>query len=400
MILHSALIVFLAGLVIFSSCKASVYGKLIGKEIFRAGLPAFLLQEVQDIYSSLPCLGRFRSDSQHGRSTAWVLHLSWVGAILFGCLAHDARAAIPSLITISVGQQSPPLSVTVTLSASGVAIAPQALLQGYAGMDFSVVSGGTCAATVSYVSGQQCTVNVVFAPKFPGLRSGAVVLLATDGSLLGSALVEGNAIGSLSVLSPGVINTVAGDGELNFRADNVPATQASIFLPYGVIVDPAGNIYLSDTNNNRIRRVDAQSSLITTIAGTGVSGYSGDGGPATGASINQPGGLIMDGAGNIYFADSGNDIIRRIDAVSGIITTIAGVPMAQGYSGDGSAATLANLSSPRGIAFDSAGDLFIADTSNNVIREVNATTGTIQTVVGTGAAGYNGDTISATSATV
>jgi len=398
MILHSALIVFLAGLVIFSSCKASVYGKLIGKEIFRAGLPAFLLQEVQDIYSSLPCLGRFRSDSQHGRSTAWVLHLSWVGAILFGCLAHDARAAIPSLITISVGQQSPPLSVTVTMSASGVAIAPQALLQGYAGMDFSVVSGGTCAATVSYVSGQQCTVNVVFAPKFPGLRSGAVVLLATDGSLLGSALVEGNAIGSLSVLSPGVINTVAGDGELNFRADNVPATQASIFLPYGVIVDPAGNIYLSDTNNNRIRRVDAQSSLITTIAGTGVSGYSGDGGPATGASINQPGGLIMDGAGNIYFADSGNDIIRRIDAVSGIITTIAGVPMAQGYSGDGSAATLANLSSPRGIAFDSAGDLFIADTSNNVIREVNATTGTIQTVVGTGAAGYNGDTISATSA--
>jgi len=398
MIIHLALLVLLAGVVIFSMCKANAYGKAIGKDSFRACLPAFLLQDVQNINSPLPGLGRFRSDTQHGRTTARVLRLSWVVAVLFSCLSHDARAVLPSLITISVGQQSPPVSVTVTLSASGVAIAPQALLQGFAGMDFSVVSGGTCAANVSYVSGQQCTVNVVFAPKFPGLRSGAAVLLATDGTLLGSALVNGNGIGSLSVLSPGVINTVAGDGELNFRSDNVPATQAPIFLPYGVIVDPAGNLYLSDTNNNRIRRVDALSGLISTIAGNGVSGYSGDGGPATQVNINQPGGLTMDGAGNIYFADSGNDIIRRIDAVSGIITTIAGVPMAQGYSGDGSAATLATLSSPRGIAFDAAGDLFIADTSNNVIREVNATTGTIRTVVGTGAAGYNGDVIPATAA--
>jgi sugar lactone lactonase YvrE len=398
MIIHLALLVLLAGVVIFSMCKANAYGKAIGKDSFRACLPAFLLQDAQNINSPLPGLGRFRSDTQHGRTTARVLRLSWVVAVLFSCLSHDARAVLPSLITISVGQQSPPVSVTVTLSASGVAIAPQALLQGFAGMDFSVVSGGTCAANVSYVSGQQCTVNVVFAPKFPGLRSGAAVLLATDGTLLGSALVNGNGIGSLSVLSPGVINTVAGDGELNFRSDNVPATQAPIFLPYGVIVDPAGNLYLSDTNNNRIRRVDALSGLISTIAGNGVSGYSGDGGPATQVNINQPGGLTMDGAGNIYFADSGNDIIRRIDAVSGIITTIAGVPMAQGYSGDGSAATLATLSSPRGIAFDAAGDLFIADTSNNVIREVNATTGTIRTVVGTGAAGYNGDVIPATAA--
>jgi sugar lactone lactonase YvrE len=397
MILHLALLVFLTGLVIFSMYKANAMGKAIGKDSFRVGLPAFLLQDEQNIYSHLPGLGRFRSDSQHGRTTAQVLRLFWTGVILLGCLTHDAGAAVISLGATSVGQQSQPVSITVTLTASGVAIAPRALLQGFAGLDFSVVSGGTCAAG-SYTTGQTCTVNVVFAPKFPGLRNGAVVLLATDGTLLGSALVNGNGIGSLSVLSPGVINTVAGDGELNFRTDNVPATQAPIFLPYGVIVDPAGNIYLSDTNNNRIRRVDALSSLITTIAGTGVSGYSGDGGPATAASINQPGGLIMDGAGNIFFADSGNDIVRRIDAVSGIITTIAGVPMTQGYSGDGFAAILANLSSPRSIAFDAAGDLFIADTSNNVIREVNATTGNISTVAGTGTAGYNGDMILATTA--
>jgi sugar lactone lactonase YvrE len=272
------------------------------------------------------------------------------------------------------------------------------LTQGISGADFTVAPGGTCAAGASYTSGQQCSIDVVFAPKYPGLRSGAVVLAATNGSLLGSALLSGSATGSMSVLNPGRIDTVAGDGELNFRADGVPAIDAPIFLPYGVIVDPAGNIYLSDSNNSRIRRVDAGTGLISTIAGNGTSGYSGDGGPATQASISQPGGLTMDGAGNIYFADSGNDIIRHIDAVSGIITTIAGVPMTQGYSGDGLAAISANLSSPRGVTFDAAGDLFIADTSNNVIREVNATTGNIATVAGTGAGGYNGDAIPATTA--
>ena len=155
---------FLALVVIFSMYKANAKGKAIGKDCFRARLPAFLLQDEQNIYSPLPVLGRFRSDSQHGRTTARVLRLSWVIAILFGCLTHDACALLPSLITTSVGQQSPPVSVTVPLSASGVAVAPRAVLQGYAGMDFSVVSGGTCAAGATYTTGQTCTVPVVFAP--------------------------------------------------------------------------------------------------------------------------------------------------------------------------------------------------------------------------------------------
>ncbi len=270
--------------------------------------------------------------------------------------------------------------------------------QGIAGVDFSVASGGTCTSNAAYVAGQQCTVNVIFAPQYPGLRRGAVLLKAADGSLLGSTLIAGVATGSLPVLNPGRIDTVAGDGELNYRADGVPATQAPIFLPYGVVVDPAGNIYLSDTNNNRVRRVDAQSGLISTIAGNGGSGYSGDGGPATQATISQPCGLAIDGAGNLYFADSGNAIIRRIDAISGIITTVAGTPSAPGYSGDGSAATSAELSSPRGLTFDAAGDLFVADTNNNVIREVAVGTGTISTVAGTGIAGYSTDGVLATGA--
>ena len=347
---------------------------------------------------SLPTCPRHLSVSQSAQSNPWLKRLTFAAALILGSAPQSARASASSSFTANVGQQSLPLTITITLSASGVATAPQALTQGVAGMDFAVANGGTCAANTSYLSGQQCTVSVIFAPKYPGLRSGAVELIAIDGTLLGSKLISGVATGSLSILNPGRIDTLAGDGELNFRADGVPAIQAPIFLPYGVIVDPLGNIYLSDTNNNRIRRVDVQTGLIATIAGNGTSGYSGDGGLATQATISQPGGLTMDGAGNIYFADSGNDIVRRIDAVSGIVTTIAGVPVTQGYSGDGVAATSANLSSPRGIAFDAAGDLFIADTSNNVIREVSAATGRIATVAGTGTAGYNGDVILATAA--
>lgn len=329
-------------------------------------------------------------------SSASVLKLVCFGALAFLCGSRQAQAALLALPTTNVGQQSQPLGITINISANGLATVPEALTQGVVGFDYSVAAGGTCAANVSYVAGQQCTINVVFAPKYPGLRMGAVVLKSVEGNLLGSTAFSGIATGSLSVLNPGVIATVAGDGELNYRSDGVPATQAPIFLPYGVMLDPAGNMYISDTNNSRIRRVDFQSGLISTIAGNGTSGYSGDGGLATQATISQPGGLIMDGVGNIFFADSGNDIIRRIDAISGIITTIAGVPQTQGYSPVVVAATSADLSSPRGIAFDAAGDLYIADTSNNVVREVNAATGTISTVAGTGAAGYNGDNLLAT----
>jgi sugar lactone lactonase YvrE len=347
---------------------------------------------------SLPSHAPRTSASRLTQPNAWLKRIAWIAALILGSAPQSAQAFASSSFAASVGQQSLPLSITIALSASGVATAPQALTQGVAGVDFTVASGGTCASGMSYISGQTCTVNIVFAPKYPGLRSGAVVLLATDGSLLGSALISGTANGSLSVLNPSRIDTLAGDGELNFRADGVPAIQAPIFLPYGVVVDPAGNIFLSDSNNSRIRRVDAVSGLISTIAGNGTSGYSGDGGPATQAAISQPGGLAIDGAGDIYFADSGNDVVRSIDAISGIVTTIAGVPLVQGYTGDGLAATSADLSSPRGIAFDAAGDLFIADTSNNVIREVSAATGKIATVAGTGAAGYNGDAVLATTA--
>ena len=235
--------------------------------------------------------------------------------------------------TTAVGQQSAPITVIVTMTAVGTPLGPQAVTQGVPNEDFSLSAGGTCPLNAPVTTvGQTCTANVIFAPKYPGLRSGAVQMMSTSGTLLGTALIAGVATGSLAVLDPGRIDTVAGDAEWFFQADGVLATSAPIHEPAAVIVDPAGNLFLSDTENFRVRRVDAQTGLIQTIAGTGSPGYSGDGGAASLAAISTPGGLAMDGAGDIYFADTGNHIIRRID-VNGNITNVAGIPQSGGFSG-------------------------------------------------------------------
>lgn len=322
---------------------------------------------------------------------------SVVLALAAGC---GALAAAQSPVTVfpgttAVGSTSAPVTVTVTMTAAGSAGSVVAVTQGVTGMDFAV-TGGSCSSG-SYTVGQQCTATVTVAPKYPGLRLGAVEVLNGSGGLLGDALVAAQAQGSLAVLSPGTINTVAGDTQWVFDGDGLPATQANIFFPEGVAVDAKGNLYLSDTSNDRIRRVDATTGLISTVVGNGSPGYTGDGGFATSAEINQPSGMVLDGAGNLYFADTGNSVIRRLDAVTGILTTVAGTGT-QGFSGDGGPATSAQLSLPEGISFDSAGNLYIADTANNVVREVNASTGVIVTIAGTGVAGYSGDGSAATSA--
>jgi sugar lactone lactonase YvrE len=154
-----------------------------------------------------------------------------------------------------------------------------------------------------------------------------------------------------------------------------------------VALDAAGNLYIADTSNQRIRKVDA-SGTISTVAGNGSSGFSGDGGAATLAQLNFPQGVALDAAGNLYIADLSNQRIRKVDA-SGTISTVAGNGT-QGFSGDGAAATLAQLTIPQGVALDAAGNLYIADRNNQRIRKVDAS-GTISTVAGNGTFGFSGD---------
>ena len=180
---------------------------------------------------------------------------------------------------------------------------------------------------------------------------------------------------------------MAGNGSASYSGDGGVATNTALYYPYGVAVDGAGNLLIAEAANNRIRKVGTNG-IITTVAGNGGQGFSGDGGAATNASLNNPFGVAVDGVGNIFIADGYNQRIRKV-GTNGIITTVAGNG-GYGYAGDGGAATNASLRNPWGVAVDGAGNLFIADQSNVRIRKVDPN-GIITTVAGNGSGGYAGD---------
>ncbi|HVN06139.1 MAG TPA: choice-of-anchor D domain-containing protein [Bryobacteraceae bacterium] len=193
------------------------------------------------------------------------------------------------------------------------------------------------------------------------------------------------------VASTGLVNLFAGNGTRGSGGNGGPATAAQLNYNYGVARDSSGNIYIADTQNCLIREVTASNGVINVFAGkSGSCGYGGDGGPATSALLNQPWGIFMDSGNNLYIADAYNHIIRKV--TGGTITTVAGTPGLSGYLGDGDPATAAKLNQPWGVTKDGAGNLYIADTYNCVIREVAAATGIITTVAGIGdTCGYTGD---------
>ncbi|HAO79346.1 MAG TPA: hypothetical protein DCQ92_10275 [Verrucomicrobia subdivision 3 bacterium] len=193
-----------------------------------------------------------------------------------------------------------------------------------------------------------------------------------------------------------LITTIAGNGTAGFTGDGGIATTGKIYQPYGVAADGFGNVFIADSSNNRIRKVSTNG-VMTTVAGTGVPSFSGDGGAATNARIYSPEGVALDASGNLYIADTGNNRIRKVDT-NGIITTVAG-KSSLGFSGDGGAATNATLYNPYGIMVDTNGNLFIADTGNNRVRKVD-TNGIITTVAGKSSATFSGDGGAATNAGV
>ena len=208
-----------------------------------------------------------------------------------------------------------------------------------------------------------------------------------------SAALNAPAQGPVLASSSGAsIHSVAGTGTATFSGDNGPAVGAAVARPFAMAADTSGNILIADANNHRVRLIDTHG-IISTVAGNGEQGYFGDHGPATLASLDTPTAVAVDSSGNIYIADSGNHRIRMVS--NGTITTFAGNGTA-GFSGDGGTAANASLNRPRGVAVDNTGRVYIADTRNHVVRMVSG--GIINTIVGISEQGFFGDNAAATSA--
>jgi sugar lactone lactonase YvrE len=182
---------------------------------------------------------------------------------------------------------------------------------------------------------------------------------------------------------PGIIETVAGTGGESDGGSTGPALSTNVGQPFGVEFGPDGGLYITEVANHRVRRLDLEKRILTTVAGTGHKGYAGDGGPAAAARLNEPYEVRFDAAKNMYFVEMQNHVVRKVDAATGVISTIAGTSQA-GYGGDGGPATKALLRVPHSIALDGRGGLYIADIGNHRIRRVDLKTGVITTIAGTG----------------
>jgi sugar lactone lactonase YvrE len=243
----------------------------------------------------------------------------------------------------------------------------------------SVVAGsGTCGATAG--DGGPATSAVFKEPWRLALNGRGDLYISDD---LDGVIRKVDAV-------TGIIKTIAGTaGTLGHSPDGTVAANAILTHPFALALDGAGNLYFTDWGEETVRMIGVNSGVLTTVAGNyqAGSGYGGDQGPATAAQLNNPLGVAVDSADNVYIADAANDAIRKVTVSTGIITTVAGVPQTAGYAGDGAAATSANLNNPQGIAVDAAGNLYIGEYGNYVVRKVNAGTGFISTVGGT----YTGD---------
>jgi trimeric autotransporter adhesin len=276
----------------------------------------------------------------------------------------------PQSVLVNVNSNLTISSISVPLSAGGVQEFP-----------IGSILGCTINGVNMIPAGATCTLSVSFQPAYPGLRKAPLVVQTSAGTFQFG--LQGMGQGPLVTVSPGIITTVAGTGDFGYSGNGGPAVKAKLNIPSAVIFDNAGNLYITDADNNVVRQVNASTGVIDTVAGSGTDGYFGDSGTATSAALSTPYGLALDAAGNMFIADSGNNAIRMVNGGSGIINTMAGNG-AEGFSGDGGPATSGELNWPLDIELDESGDWFIADFGNQRVRSVRAATGIIGTFTGGG----------------
>ena len=331
------------------------------------------------------------------RLISWTISIAGLSLVLNPGNAY-AQAAVRFAGATRVGTTTTSQMVTISATKAGTVSHVNVVTQGTVALDFRDAGNGTCGVGSVLLVGNSCTVAVTFTPLAPGPRAGAIVLRGSDGTVLGRSSLEGTGVGAIASMVPGTISTLVGNGSWIFRSDGTAPSDSTLFLPTSTATDAAGNLYIADSSDNRVRRVSVSTGLISTIAGTGEPGFSGDGGFATNAMLNSPTSVVIDGDGDVIIADSQNQVVRSIDAATGLIRTLAGLPGQMGYSGDAGDAKTAKLNVPEGIAVDGAGNIYIGDTGNNSVRMVSVATGLIKTVAGTGMPGFSGDGASATSA--
>ncbi len=255
--------------------------------------------------------------------------------------------------------------------------------------DFSVGDPSGCTLGSSLASGTYCTFPLNFTPGGPGLRAGQLQITDSNSNIYNDALL-GVGLAPAAAFYGAPLTTLVGNGTSGSSGNGGLASSALVNSPRGGAFDSYGNFYFADSGNHVVRKISKSTGMISLVAGNGTAGFAGDSSAATMAQLNAPTGVAIDPAGNIYIADTSNNRIREVNSSTGLISTIAGTGVA-GYTGDTGLATAATLNHPQGIAIDNAGTLYIADTQNHALRAFSPLNGVIVTLVGNGTAGYSGD---------
>lgn len=308
------------------------------------------------------------------------IQLNEGGTTLIQAYATETGYQETNYFTGTYTMNLPPAPAPVLSAAAGV----------YADQQTVAITDTIPGATIYY------TLNGSYPSTVSSIYSGPLTIAASE-TLSATAIAPGYSLSPeataqylINSSASSFLYTVAGNYSSGYSGDGGPAPLAQLYFPSGTASDSSGNLYIADTQNNVVREVAATTGIITTIAGTGTFGYSGDGGQATSAQLNLPNGVAVDSAGNLYISDSGNSVVRKVAAGTGVISTYAGSRSASTY-GDNGPATNAVIGQISAIAMDAWNNLYIGSDSSYTVRKVNASTGIITTVAGNGQWGYTGD---------